>query len=304
MINTRILPKIRDSLSFLYVEHTRIDKDNQAIRIRDADSETIVPIASLSLLMLGPGTNISHDAVKVAAENGCTLLWTGEEGVRTYAAGTGETRKASRFLKQVKNWSDYEKRLTVVMKMYTMRFTQALPHGLTLQQIRGMEGVRVRDTYAKFSKEYSVPWNGRHYDRQDWATAEPINKALSTANSCLYGIAHAAIVSAGYSTALGFVHTGKQLSFVYDVADLYKTETTIPAAFHAVSEGEDGLERKVRFKMRDLFRESRLLSRIVSDIDCLMEIDEKSESEYDDDPSKPSGFWDPPPETERKVLCL
>lgn len=304
MNNLRALPKVRDSLSYLYIEHAKLDKDQHAIKATDAEGVVQIPIASLSVLMLGPGTNISHDAIRVAAENGCTLLWTGEQGVRMYASSTGETKKSSRLLKQVQLWSDYESRLKVVINMYKMRFSGPLPDGLSLQQIRGKEGIRVRDAYAKFSKTYNVPWQGRNYERQSWNNAEPINRALSTANSCLYGITHAAIVSTGYSPALGFVHSGKQLSFVYDIADLYKVEFTIPVAFQSVAANAENLEQTVRRAMRDLIKENRLLQRIVSDIDALFQITEAVESEFDDDPAKPSGYWDPPQDVEAKVLCL
>lgn len=302
--NLRALPKIRDSMSFVYIEHAKIDKDMQALKITDADGIIQLPVASVSALLLGPGTSISHDAVKITAENGCTLLWTGEQGVRTYAAGTGETKKSARLLRQVAAWANPETRLQVVVKMYEMRFPDPLPKGLNLRQIRGKEGIRVRQAYTEFSKAFGVAWSGRNYDRKNWFETEPINRALSSANSCLYGITHAAIVSTGYSPALGFIHTGKQLSFVYDIADLYKVEHSIYAAFEAVAANSENLEREVRLKMRERFRESKLLQRIVEDIDKLLKVDEPLESDYDADPALPSGYWDPSPEVEAKILCL
>jgi CRISPR-associated protein Cas1 len=246
--------------------------------------------------MLGPGTNITHAAVRALADNGCLVLWTGEEGVRMYAQGMGETRSAKNLLRQAYLSSDPARRLVVVMQMYRMRFEESLDPGLTLQQIRGREGIRVREAYARASRDTGVAWGGRSYQRFDWHSADPVNRALSAANSCLYGVCHAAIVSAGYSPALGFIHTGKMLSFVYDIADLYKADITIPLAFRAAAEAADGLEGRVRRACRDGFHESRLLPRIVPDIDRALGIAAATGddgSDFDSDEALPSGLWDP-----------
>lgn len=174
--------------------------------------------------MLGPGTTVTHAAVMTMAEAGCLVAWCGEQGVRFYAQGMGETRSAARLLRQAALWAGPAQRLAVVRRMYEMRFPDPLRPGLTLRQIRGKEGARVRTAYAAAAERYGVPWERRQYNRLDWEASTPINRALSAANSCLYGVCHAAVVAAGYSPALGFIHTGKMLSFVYDVADLYKID--------------------------------------------------------------------------------
>ncbi len=289
------LPRVRDSLSYLYVEHGRIDQDAKSIALHDTNGKTAIPCASLTTLMLGPGTTITHAAVRTLADSGCLVLWTGEEGVRFYAQGLGETRSASRLLTQARLWSNPTSRLQVVFRMYQMRFEETLDPSTTLRQVRGKEGIRVRQTYARLSKETGVEWKGRSYRRDHWTAADPINRALSAANSCLYGVCQAAIVSAGYSSSLGFIHTGKMLSFVYDVADLYKTESTIPAAFHIVAEGNtENIESSVRRRCRDYFHRTRLLSRIVSDIGYLFTVsgDEESENSLDADVAMPGGIWD------------
>ena len=297
MKDLHILPKVRDSLSYLYVEHCKIDQEDKAIAIHDAKGKTPVPCASLCLLMLGPGTRITHAAIRAVAENGCLVLWTGEEGVRLYAQGMGETRSARNLLRQAELWAKPSTRLAVVMRMYRMRFQETLDPELTLQQIRGKEGIRVREAYAAASRETGVPWQGRSYRREGCAAADPINRALSAANSCLYGICHAAILSAGYSPALGFVHTGKMLSFVYDIADLYKVDITIPAAFSAAAEGTESLESRTRRMCRDAFRERRLLQRIVPDLHFVMYQEgggiEDDASAFDADEALPGGLWDP-----------
>jgi len=291
------LPKVRDKLSYLYVEHCRVDQHSKAIAVHDQKGLTPVPCATLNLLMLGPGTTITHAAVMTLADNGCLVAWCGEQGTRFYAAGMGETRHARNLIKQASRCSHRNTRLEVVRRLYGMRFPEPLPETLTIEQIRGREGVRVREAYAAASRETGVPWIGRRYDRGNWKAADRVNRALSAANSCLYGVCHAAIVSAGYSPALGFIHTGKQLSFVYDIADLYKVDITIPIAFKATAECDSHLEREVRYRCRDKFAASGLLKRIVDDIEYALDVtpsrDDDSQWDFDADPAAPGGLWDP-----------
>lgn len=292
--NLRMLPKVRDSWSYLYAERCRVDQEDKAIALHDQQGKTAVPCSALTLLMLGPGTTITHAAIRTLADNGCTVLWTGESGVRLYAQGLGETRSAQRLLHQARLCSNPALRLKVVRRMYEIRFPEKLDPALTLQQIRGKEGIRVREAYAKASRETGVPWHGRAYQRDDWKSADPVNRALSAANSCLYGISHAAILAAGYTPGLGFVHTGKLLSFVYDIADLYKVDITVPAAFQAAKDGEDGVEGRVRRFCRDYFREQRLLNHIVDDIDRVLDVGPvPADDVFDADAAAPGELWDP-----------
>lgn len=290
-----ILPKVRDSSSFLYLERGHIEQDDRSVAYVTEFRRVAIPVATLSLLMLGPGTTISHRAVVNAAECGCSVAWVGEEGVRMYAYGLGVTRGARRLLRQVELLTDEVARLRVIREMYEMRFPDPLPAGMTLRQVRGAEGARVRDAYRALSREYGLPWSGRQYRRDDWSAATPINRALSAANSCLYGVCHAAIVNVGYSPALGFVHTGKALSFVYDVADLYKTETSVPAAFQAASSGAADVERAARHALREQFHTTRLLGRIVTDLARLFREPHEDDdgNGFDADLARPSVLWDP-----------
>lgn len=292
-----LLPKVRDSLSFLYVERCRVDRQDKAIALHDAAGVRPVPCASLTTLMVGPGTTVTHAAIETLADNGCLVLWTGEQGVRFYAQGMGETRAARNLLKQAWLCSHDQLRLRVVRRMYEMRFTETLDAELTLQQIRGKEGIRVREAYRQASHETGVAWSGRAYRRERWADADPVNRALSAANSCLYGICHAAIVSAGYSPALGFIHTGKMLSFVYDIADLYKAELTIPLAFRVTAElAGSNMEGEIRRRLRDAFHEGKLLARVVPDIERALDVlDPAAEDvpDFDADDSLPGGLWNP-----------
>lgn len=291
------LPKFRDGWSYLYIEHCRVDQEAKAIAVHDINGKVPVPCANLALLMLGPGVSITHAAISVLADHGCLVAWCGEEGVRFYAVGMGETRNAANLLHQARMWANAELRIKVVRNLYQLRFSEKLESELTLQQIRGMEGVRVRESYAKASRETGVPWKGRSYKRDKWSNADPVNRALSAANSCLYGICQAAIVSAGFSTALGFIHTGKMLSFVYDVADLYKTEVSIPMAFRAAAGEQAGLERRVRMACRDQFVATRILERVIPDIQAVLLLPKKGATDgdvlFDQDAAAPGSLWDP-----------
>lgn len=274
--NLRALPKLRDSLSFAYVEHARIEQSAKAVTIVDPSGETHIPVAAMAVLLLGPGTTITHAAMKNLGDAGCSVVWVGEDGTRVYGSGLGETRSAKRLMRQVACFVDVEHRAAVVRRMYEKRFREPLPPDLTLNQVRGREGVRVREAYAQLSRTYGVPWSGRRYERGRWGQTDAANRALSAAAACLYGVCHSAIVAVGYCPGLGFIHTGKLLSFVYDVADLYRVDVIMPPAFRVAAEYGDGrshktLDRDVRRACRDAFREAKLLKRLVGDLDQLFE---------------------------------
>lgn len=291
----QLLPKFRDRLSYLYVEHAVVERDQNSIAFFTQDEEgepamVQAPVCDIALLMLGPGTKLSHGAVDILARNNVLVAWTGEEGVRLYAFGTGGTHSSARLLRQAALVSDPDERIKVVRRLYSMRFPEALDPDVTLEQLRGKEGRRVRDAYAQQAQTHGVVWEGRSYDRNQWQGSDPVNRALSAGNACLYGVCHAAVLSMGFSPALGFIHTGKQLSFVYDLADLYKLETTVPLAFAQAAQGGENIDRRVRLALRDHFRESRLLARIANDLFSIFGPDEEDTEMFDDDPALPGGL--------------
>jgi len=297
--NLRMLPKLRDSWSYLYVDRCRIDRHENAIAIHDARGRVPVPCASLGLLLVGPGTSISHAAIAALADNGCMVAWVGEGGVRFYAYGQGETRSSARLQRQARLWADPSTRLATIYRMYRMRFPEGiLPPDCTLRQLRGYEGLRVRAAYQRASEESGVPWFGRRYIPGDRTATNAVNRALSTANHALYGICYTAIVSAGYSPGLGFIHTGNMMSFVFDIADLYKTEVTIPIAFRIAAEGDHDIESRTRAACRDAFYRSRLLERIIPDIGRVLddEVQRVTRIDLEDELGNvkaPVWLWDP-----------
>ena len=266
MKNLHALPRFCDRWSHLCVEYGTIERDENSIVLQDKRGTTPIPIDQVAVLFLGPGTSLTQQAMRLLVDNNCLLCWTGEEGVRLYAHSTGATFSSHRLLRQATLFADEKQRLSVAKRMYQKRFPEVLPEDISIETLRGMEGARVRDVYRRAAEQAGVSWQGRNYNQDHWDHADPLNRALSCANACLYGLSHAAILSAGYSPAIGFIHVGKMLSFVYDVADLYKTEVTVPLAFKAVAHSTEEIERRVRILCRDAFYEANLLSRILPDI--------------------------------------
>ena len=264
--NLKSLSPISDRLSFLYVEHCIVNQDSCSITFTDKRGRVKVPSSMLAVLLLGPGCSITHRAIELIADSGATVIWVGEEGIRYYCHGKPLTHSSLLLKKQAEYAVNERKRLYIARKMYSMRFANEDISRCTMQQLRGREGARVRDTYRRLSKETGVEWTGREYDPNDFNNSNDINKALSVANICLYGLAHCVIVSLGLAPGLGFVHIGHERSFVYDIADLYKMETSVPVAFHTTANSTGNIASEVRRNMRTSFSDGKLLQRMVKDI--------------------------------------
>lgn len=260
------LPRFQDRIGYLYLEKGHIVQESKSVAYVTEQGKIPIPVADLTLLMLGPGTTITHQAVCNLADCNCTVVWCGEEGIRFYAHGRGGTHFSANLLHQVRLACNPRTQARVVRRMYEKRFGETVPGTMSIQSIRGKEGHRVRTAYQSAAQATGVQWSGRRYDPHNWEQGDPLNRALSAASACLNGLVHAGIVSSGYSPAVGFIHTGKMLSFVYDIADLYKVDLLVPLAFRLVAEGEAHIERRVRLACRDLFREQKLVQRILPDI--------------------------------------
>jgi CRISPR-associated endonuclease Cas1, subtype I-E/ECOLI len=259
---------IKERISLVFLEKGELDVLDGAFVLLDKNGvRTQIPIGGVACLMLEPGTRISHAAVVLAARVGCLIVWIGEAGVRLYAGGQPGGARADRLLYQAKLALDEEARLKVVRKMYEFRFKNPVPSHYTVEQLRGVEGSRVREMYLQIAKKYGVQWSGRQYDHTEWGSGDMPNRCLSAATSCLYGISEAAILAAGYAPAIGFIHSGKPQSFVYDIADLFKFDTVVPVAFQIASQNPADPERAVRIACRDQFRETRLLKKIIPTIE-------------------------------------
>lgn len=290
------LPKITDRMTFIYLEHCTINQENSAIKVTDLEGTVYIPAASITVIILGPGTSVTHRAMEMIGDSGIGVVWAGEHGVRYYASGRSLNSHTRLLVKQAELVSNTRKHLNVVRKMYQMRFPNEDVSRLTLQQLRGREGSRVKAAYKKASEEWGIPWNRREYDPDNFNAGDPVNQALSSGNVCLYGLAHSVICALGCSAGLGFVHIGHECSFTYDIADLYKAETTIPIAFEMAAKIRDDFENKppsdfsgmVRRRIRDVIVEKNLLERMVHDIKYLL----SDEEERDDIQTDSVYLWD------------
>jgi CRISP-associated protein Cas1 len=294
-----MLPRVADSLSFLYLDMVRIVQDDTGVCAQiqvDQDRTDLVylPTAAVSCLLLGPGVSITTPALATLARHGTSVVCTGAGGVRAYAGILPDSLTTHWLERQVQAWSNPEQRLDVAVRMYGMRFgPDQVPDGTTLAQLRGMEGQRMKALYRILAQQHGIGRFRRNYHPDQWDQQDPVNLALSAANTCLYGIVHAALLALGLSPALGFVHTGTQHAFVYDIADLYKAHTTLPVAFslHRSTNPEQDTRRKFREELRLL----RLLPRIVQDTQALLtpdaDLNDTDESERQD--VDMVHLWDP-----------
>ena len=264
------LPQIKDRMSFLYLERCIINRQDGAITVTDARGTVHVPAASISVLLLGPGSNVTHRAMELIGNAGTSVIWVGEQGVRYYAHGHPLTHSARFLIRQAELVSNTRTRVAVARQMYQMRFPNEDVSSLTMKQLRGREGSRIRSIYRRASKEAGIEWQGREYDAQDFNSSNSVNKALSAAHACLYGVVHSVIVALGCSPGLGFVHTGHEQSFVYDIADLYKGIVTIPIAFVVAAEKPEDIGSTTRHRVRDAIADGQILKQCVNDIRRLL----------------------------------
>ena len=272
---------LKDRASIVFLEKGRLDVLDGAFVLVDENGVRVqIPVGGIACLMLEPGTRVSHMAVALAARAGTLLIWVGEAGVRLYAAGQPGGARADRLLYQARLALDDDLRLRVVRRMYAVRFGEEPPARRSIDQLRGIEGARVREMYKGLAARHGVTWDGRSYDPHDWGTANTVNRCLSAATSALYGLTEAAVLAAGYAPALGFLHSGKPQSFVYDIADLFKFETVVPEAFRVAAAAEAGrpLEGRpvadpvgeTRRRCRDAFRRTDLLAKLIPAIEDVL----------------------------------
>lgn len=274
------LARVSDRITFLYLEHAVVHRDANAITVRDERGVVHVPAATIAAVMLGPGTSISHQAMMILADSGASTVWIGEYAVRYYAHGRPLARTSRLLEAQASLVTNQSSRLRVARAMYSMRFPDEDVSPFTMQQLRGREGARVRKAYRTAAEEYGVEWKSRSYRPDDFAGGDDLNMALSAATACLYGVVHAVVVALGCSPSLGFIHTGHDRSFVYDVADLYKVEIAVPVAFSVAAQGSEDIGADVRRAMRDSMYDAHLLERCTRDLHKLLGSEGDADSDY------------------------
>ena len=262
---------MKERVSMVFIQKGQVDvKDGAFVVIDETGIRTHIPVGSIACIMLEPGTRVSHHAAALAARAGTLLVWVGEAGVRLYASGQPGGARSDRLLYQAKLALDDTARLKVVRKMYEIRFGEKPPERRSVEQLRGIEGARVRKLYQLLAKQAGVEWHGRNYDHTEWDNSDTVNRCISSATACLYGICEAAVLAAGYAPAIGFIHTGKPLSFVYDIADLFKFEEIVPHAFKVAAKNYPNPEREVRLMCRDIFRQTKILKKIIPTIEDVL----------------------------------
>ena len=270
MIPPKPIP-MKDRASFVHLGPGRIESaDGALVHVSDL-GEMPIPIGGIACVLLEPGTVVTHAAIKVAAWTGTLFVWVGEGGVRLYSAGHPGGRSSARILHQASLVLDERKRLDVVRRMYAMRFGEEPPERRSIDQLRGMEAVRVKELYRVLAARHGLKWHGRDYKAGGPLAGDPANVCMSAGTSCLYGLAEAAIIAVGYSPAIGFLHVGKSRSFAFDIADIVKFETVVPAAFSVAAKGTGNLEGETRRACRDLFRKTKLLDRLVGILDQILD---------------------------------
>jgi CRISPR-associated protein Cas1 len=279
------LAPAKDRWTPLYLEHGRLEVDDSSVKWIGADGLLCrIPVATVSALILGPGTTVTHAAMKACAESNTPVCWTGEECLRFYAFGLTPNHTNDMPRLHAEAWADKRRRTQIARAMFKMRFPDVDVADKSIKELRGMEGLRVRTLYAQLGLQHGVTWKGRNYDRNNWEMADDINRALSAANASLYALCAAVVCSLGYVPALGFVHDAGTLPFVYDVADLYKHLTSIPAAFLAVRQSARDDGELVRKLLKQRVEEERILQRMPKDLAALFQTAEAAPQQAGDRP--------------------
>lgn len=262
------IPPVRERWTPLYLEHGRIEVDDASVKWIGADRMVMrIPVATLSALLLGPGTTITHAAVKACAVCDTPVCWVGEEGMHFYASAAATAHDNDRARLQASLASNSRTRDAVARRMFTARFPDIDVGKYSVKELRGFEGRRVKRLYQEMGLRYGVSWKGRNYDQSHWDLADGINRAVSAANAALYALATAVVTSMGYLPQLGFIHTSGSLPFVYDVADVYKPVTTLPAAFETLGMDPDADEEAVVARLKFYIERGKILSRMPADIE-------------------------------------
>lgn len=268
------LPQVKDKYPFLYLERGRLEIDDSSVKWIDSDGNVVrLPIATINCLLLGPGTSITHEAVKVTSAANCPICWVGEDSFRFYASGVVPTSNTRNMKYQMMLASDKKKSLEVAKRMFDKRFPNEDISGKSLQELMGMEGLRVGNMYAEMAKKYGLPWSGRRYTPGKFELSDTVNKILTASNDALYAMITSCVISMGLSPHIGFVHSGSPLPFIYDIADLYKAELSVDLAFYLAKELAGTYDRQTvieRFRKRAA--DMDILGKIGGDIKYVLDM--------------------------------
>ena len=272
-ITRESLPQIKDKYPFIYLERGRLEIDDSSLKWLDSEGDVVrLPIAAINALLLGPGTSVTHEAVKTAAAANCSICWVGEDSLLFYAAGFLPTANTRNLRRQMLLASNKKSSLDVARRMYAYRFPDADLTGKTLKEMMGMEGRRVQMLYQQHAEKYGVGWRGRQFTPGKFELSDTANQVLTSTNSALYGILCSAVHAMGYSPHIGFIHSGSPLPFIYDLADLYKEVLCIDLAFFLTREMAGRYSKqKVSSEFRQRVINMDLLAQVSKDIPFLLD---------------------------------
>lgn len=260
----------------IYLEHGRLEVDDASVKWIGADGTVLrLPVATLSAIMLGPGTTVTHAAIKACSQCNTPLCWIGADGLRFYAFGAAPTHDNTRARHQAALHANKTRRVEVARRMFCMRFGGEDVGDASISTLMAMEGKRIKALYADLGAKYGVTWKGRQYNPNNWHLADGINRAVSAANAALYALTTAVVCSMGYLPQLGFVHSAGTMPLVFDMADLYKTETTLEAAFQTLATNPQAKEDDVLARLKTLLESARIVRRLPADLDMLLEFEEE-----------------------------
>ena len=197
-----------------------------------APGDYAIPLQGVSMILLGPGSTVSHDALRLLAHARTALAAVGEDGVRFYTAPPLIPDRSGLARIQARKWANERSRLAIARRMYAWRLGEVLPHR-SLDVLRGIEGARMKESYRLIARQIGVEWRGRRYNRANPGAADLPNQALNHASSAVEAAAAIAVASTATIPQLGFIHEDPGQSFVLDISDLYRDSITIPWAFRA-----------------------------------------------------------------------
>ena len=234
-----------------------------------------IPFQSLSMILLGPGSTVSHDALRLMARHGTALVAVGEDGVRCYTAPPLMPDTSDIARRQMRAWGDAEgSRITVARKMYALRLGEVLPRQ-NIEALRGIEGARMKRTYRNLAQRYGITWRGRRYDRANPLAADIPNQAINHASVAVTSAAVIAVMSVGAIPQLGFIHEQSGDAFALDIADLFRDTILLPAAFKSGRSVMDnpslGIERHTRRTTGEMLRTERVIPKMIDRIKVLFQ---------------------------------
>jgi CRISPR-associated protein Cas1 len=272
-----------DRHGLLWLEYGRLSVEDGTLRFVAAQSPSwdagdyAIPYQSLSMILLGPGTSLTQDVMRLCARHGVLLAAVGEGGVKSYTAPPFGQGRADVARAHAERWANPNKRMETIRRLYAWRFGRVLPHR-ELETLRGIEGARLKESYKRVAERFGVQWRGREYDRENPGAADLPNQAINHAATFVEAAADLAVAAVGALPPLGFIHEQSSNAFTLDIADLYRVDVTLPLAFASVKEFQErpvgNIERMVRRRAARTFRQEKLIPRMIDRIKELFDVDD------------------------------